>query len=87
MHGLWAVEYHVGANIDPRAACYFPKGGRKHIPAAKLTELSDRAAKFSNGLGSCLVELQPSFGPQVPALYLFGKRASAASPPPPWPPA
>lgn len=85
IHGLWCVRWEEG--IDLSASCLYSKGGREAIPATKLQELSNRAAKFSNALGEHLKELIPTMKVGAkPRLFLFGKGAPHRRQQPPWPP-
>jgi hypothetical protein len=86
IHGLWAVDWNY-ATGETKAGCLFQKGKRLPISAQKLQELSNRAARFSNGLGNYMAKITPVVGiGEKPRLFLFGAGGHGGHPPPPWPP-
>ncbi len=85
IHGTWAIEWDCATGIC-RVACIYEKNKRDPIPAERLKELSDRAAKFSNALGCLLEKMNPLLSGDRPRRFFFGKGGQEGHPPPPWPP-
>jgi hypothetical protein len=86
VHGLWAVHWdHSTGRTE--AACNYRRGGRPHIRVGKLVTLSNRAAKFSNGLGALLWHFIPDVPRgEAPNQFFFGEGTPEGYAPPPWPP-
>src|SRR5258708_12696517 len=88
MHGLWAIEWEYATN-KASAACLYPKGARKPMPAGKLVELSNRAATLCHTLADLLGQLNPQLNRGVlhaPLPSLFPTSTPHSHPPPPSPP-
>ncbi|MDF1608411.1 hypothetical protein PZ897_09505 [Hoeflea sp. YIM 152468] len=87
IHGLWSVKWDQTVSWEPQAACFFQKSNNAPIPATKLRELSNRAARFSNQLAAAISKLNPSLARgEAPRLFLFGDGDPGRRPPPEWPP-
>lgn len=85
VHGVWAIQWDVTSG-ETHAACLYQKGKREPIPASKLSELSNRAAKLSNSLGFLLEKINPMFGGDRPRAFFFGAGSPEGREQPPWPP-